>query len=376
MLSRKSVLPDRVVVAPSWRDINDAALFQPEESLATVLDERGYWTAIVGKYLNRSDGLADKTPPGWDRVAITSGGYWTDWWVDGQLEPHSDRALTSHYSTDVLRDKAIAFLQTAPAAEPVFMFLTPFATHAGGKNRAPEAAPRHAIDSRCMSVGRYKSPAYAEEDISDKPAWVARIPMGSLDPGGWPLRDACRALLSVDEMLGAVRAELMAQGRLANTLFVLVADNGMGWGDHRLAGKTWPYATHLPLWLRWDAAMGAGPSIVTAHASMVDLAPTLAAAAGTTLGPFPTGQASPDGVSLLNTMLTGVPPERDALLEEHDGWAAVRTTDGLWQYVEYDTGEKELYDLTVDPWRLQNVAGDEGYAPIESSLAHRLAAFL
>jgi arylsulfatase A-like enzyme len=102
----------------------------------------------------------------------------------------------------------------------------------------------------------------------------------------------------------------------------------------------------------------------------IDLAPTIADAAGARLGPFPSGQRRPDGVSLLPAIMSrgARQPSRPALFEEHRHeqwrnlrWFALRTTDrhplGRWHYVEWTaSGERELYDLDADPWRLHNVA--------------------
>jgi hypothetical protein len=42
----------------------------------------------------------------------------------------------------------------------------------------------------------------------------------------------------------------------------------------------------------------------------------------------------------------------------------------LWKYVEYVTAEKELYDLSTDPYELNNVAGAN--PALAASLATRL----
>jgi hypothetical protein len=49
---------------------------------------------------------------------------------------------------------------------------------------------------------------------------------------------------------------------------------------------------------------------------------------------------------------------------------AVRTME--WKYVEYETGEKELYDLVNDLYELNNLAGKGKYQEIEAQLAERL----
>lgn len=89
----------------------------------------------------------------------------------------------------------------------------------------------------------------------------------------------------MDETLGAVRAELKRQGRLARTAFLLVSDNGMNMGLHRLLAKGSPYATPIPLLVSWPGATRPSPDSdgIRRHhglVSMVDLAPTLCAMAG------------------------------------------------------------------------------------------------
>ena len=56
--------------------------------------------------------------------------------------------------------------------------------------------------------------------------------------------------MTVDWAVATVRQALRRNGRLANTLPVLTADNGWLMGDHRLEGKTYPYATGVPLYMQ------------------------------------------------------------------------------------------------------------------------------
>ncbi len=46
-----------------------------------------------------------------------------------------------------------------------------------------------------------------------------------------------------------------------------------------------------------------------------------------------------------------------------------------WKYVDYSTGEKELYDLVNAPYDLNNLAGQPDYAEIQTQLAQRLIEF-
>ncbi len=180
--------------------------------------------------------------------------------------------------------------------------------------------------------------------------------------------------------------ELQAEGRLDNTLLVFSTDNGMAWGQHRMSLKELPYATHVPLYMAWPARWGSRPRTVDEYTSNIDMAPTFCDAGGCALGPYPTGQSGPDGVSLL-PLLDGRVPNlgRDALLETEwrkHPWAAVRTTNlnplGLWHYVEYQSGFRELYNLApdADPWEMDNVAYDPDHAGLISQLHVRLIELL
>jgi N-acetylglucosamine-6-sulfatase len=50
-------------------------------------------------------------------------------------------------------------------------------------------------------------------------------------------------------------------------------------------------------------------------------------------------------------------------------WQAIRTAE--YTYVEYETGEKELYDLTADPYQLENLAGTR--PELDAELSTRLS---
>jgi N-acetylglucosamine-6-sulfatase len=223
---------------------NDARLFDPRETIATELASVGYHTIIAGKYFNTMELLADKTPPGWSRAMIYPGGYWADtYWVQGR--PLRTGLADSDYSTDVIARQALPWLRAAPRDQPVFLYLAPYATH-GGRDQhrflpwnQPAPAPRHVGDPRCADVQPYTSPAYNEADVSDKPAYIRRQPL--LPIPEWSLVAWCEALLSVDETLARVEQEMERQGR-DNVLYLLTADNGMGWGAHRWHAKVVPYA--------------------------------------------------------------------------------------------------------------------------------------
>ncbi len=181
----------------------------------------------------------------------------------------------------------------------------------------------------------------------------------------------------MDDGVASILNALDQTGLRQKTVIVYMTDNGVTVGDHRFGFmKNCPYEACIrtPFLVY---APGMYPARVDTHlVANIDLAPTFAQLAG---APVP---SKIDGLSLVPLLQDATAPWRDALLLEHwpteegvgsmiPAFSAIRTD--AWKYVEYSTGEKELYDLRVDPYELHNLAGAEGYQGIISQLARRLA---
>ena len=360
---------------------NDARLLDPTETIATEMQGVGYWTAISGKYLNRTELLTDKTPPGWDHTFIFGWGYRNvPVWTDGR------EGRPGGYTTDQAADAAVSFLKKAPADKPVFLLLTPFAVHADApegseinRDYMPTPAARHVGDPRCAGIDPWNPPGYYEPDVSDKPAYIQKLPPTPRFVGGWPLTTVCETMLSADEELQRVRDELLSENR-TNTLYVLTDDNGMTFGAHRWPTKNVPYATPMPLFFRWagSSLLGNAPREENATVSNVDLAPTFCQLAGCEMGPYPNG-FSADGMSFLSVLTEGADSlPRSYVYTQTSKWHGVRSTDsnpiGRWDYTEYNSGECELYDLANDPWELTNRCNDPTLATQQALLHQSLMA--
>jgi arylsulfatase A-like enzyme len=160
------------------------------------------------------------------------------------------------------------------------------------------------------------------------------------------------------------------------TVIVYLTDNGATVGDHRLgitkncayeACIRTPFIIYAP---------GMFPARTDTHlVANIDLAPTFAELAGASI------PKSVNGTSLVPLLRDPNADWRDAILIEHwpteEGigskipeFYAVRTAE--WKYVEYATGEKELYDLKNDPYELENIADKSEYAEIQKELKMRL----
>jgi arylsulfatase A-like enzyme len=110
-----------------------------------------------------------------------------------------------------------------------------------------------------------------------------------------------------------------------------------------------------------------GGHAVSAPVANTDLAATIVGLADADPG------IEIDGVPLEDA-LEPEGEDRAVLLEvferKADQFTGLRTA--AYAYAER-AGEAELYDLAVDPYELENVAGDPRYADVEAELSARLA---
>jgi arylsulfatase A-like enzyme len=355
-----------------------------DETLPVWLSRAGYQTAHIGKYLN-GYGTQDplEIPRGWgewygsvDPSTYRMWGYTLN--ENGTLVTYGqddveDPAL---YQTDVYARKAVEYInRKAPGDAPFFLSVAPLAPHleagwaATHGTRNPRPAPRHR--GAFANAPLPMPPSFNEADVSDKPAHIRALPPLSsvaIAQITRTYRSRLESLLAVDEAVKSIVDTLAARGELDRTLFVFTSDNGWLQGEHRIPnGKIHPYeeSIRVPLIVRGPGVPAGATSTVLA--GNIDLAPTVLAAAQAVPG------ITVDGRSLLGSTAPG----RPALLVE----TGPRTTGARWYaairtarfvYIEHSTGERELYDLAIDPSQLLSRHNDLGYAQVRAALAEQL----
>jgi arylsulfatase A-like enzyme len=228
---------------------------------------------------------------------------------------------------------------------------------------------------------------------------------------------------AVDRMIGRLERRLRALGVARNTYIVFSSDNGFHLGQHRLPpGKQTAFEEdiHVPLIVR-------GPDVpegkkVDDFAMNIDLAPTFADLAGAKTPSFVNGESlvsemhgkKPDherkdvlvehyaeggkkqkrqGTARQAAVHTAKDPDNDTNPPDAGTptsgpqapvvqrgqfgavaipeYAALRTD--RYTYVEYVTGERQLYDLRADPDELHNIVTTADPKLVQD-LAQRLAA--
>jgi N-acetylglucosamine-6-sulfatase len=346
-------------------------------TIATWLKTAGYRTGYMGKYLNGYPGSSGKThvPPGWDEWngAVGDAGYNQ---FDYSLNENGKIVKYGHgdadYLTDVIGRKAAAFIhQAAVLKTPFFLHLAPFAPHGPAT-----PAPRHRALFRDAKMPRGAS--FNEKDVTSKPAYIRALPLldqKQIAKMDYLYRKRLQSLQAVDDLLEDVIATLQQTGELQRTYIVFTSDNGFHLGQHRLLqGKQTPYEEDIrvPLVIR-------GPN-VPAHRSVkhlaveTDLAPTFAEWASVIPPSFVDGRSLEP---LLKKSLPRPGDWREGILIEHKpgpephmswfekhlfqmkekphltAYEAVRS--GQHLFVQYQSGEREFYDLVSDPDELHNI---------------------
>jgi arylsulfatase A-like enzyme len=383
------------------------------------MQQAGYQTALVGKYLNGYGSEKSKVTGRASLRYVPAG--WTDWMVglqkhwpagspyrggtynyfsftqniNGQVVPHR-----GDYSSDIIGKQVRSLIDKYHRADkPFFMWVTPVAPHFGGPRESDDPRRYREADGR---VQRFPTPARpdwvkgrfdaavthalgqplhgpAEADISDKPE-VFRKRLETTPVEKDRLRDVERqraeSIYAWDRQFGKIVARLKQTGEYANTVIVFTSDNGYYLGEHRYRlGKIRAHepAIHVPL-------VVAGPGIARGvryqPITTFDLTSTVLDLAGAR--PLP----AMDGSSKLSEMTgpdqpwtipvitegraSGVRPTSWAPLAGGLTTSGIRT--GRYKLIKYATGESELYDLLEDPNELSSVWSDPAYAAIRHQL--------
>jgi arylsulfatase A-like enzyme len=338
-------------------------LKEHEDTIATWLNKGGYQTGLFGKYMNNYTEVYK--PPGWDRWYAWNGPKegWSSVNDQGREKP-----LVKQEADGLVSKNALEFLDNRlDKSAPVFAFVSFGAMHYPYYYAKQD-------DGKFKGAGVPRSPAFNEESVADKPAYLRNPKLSSSEISELDrdYRNGLRSLMRVDRFVGRASDLLKRKGEMGNTYFVFYTDNGAHFGQHRFGhGKLQPYEedTGFPLIVRGPGIPRGVESgeLVGNH----DIAPTLAHMGGTG---FP---AFVDGRSFLTLAKgpTNDPWPRTAILSEMETnneapnkWSMLRL--GGKVYTRHEGGAKEYYDLAKDPHQVHNAlgAGDTTYLPPDSAI--------
>jgi N-acetylglucosamine-6-sulfatase len=373
--------------------------------LPVWLSRAGYVTAHIGKFLNayHHNGQPLAPAPGWTQwhTLVRPARYYDyDLSVNGQSVHYGNEPRA--YSTRVFNRTALRLIHNyVPRRRPLYLQLDEVAPHVEQGTYLPPPQCNPIPDPR--DAGMFSDtplpqpPSFDERDASDKPSFIRALhPLSDSDLTRMTRNYRCglAALQAVDRSVGRIYHEIKHLGELRQTVFIFYTDNGVFYGEHRIPlGKLIPYeeATSTPLVMRVPRRYLHGMRPV-AHVSEpvanVDFAPTILRLAhaepcrragdcrtmdGRALTPLISGRkptwapGRPIGLEIDLRAGTSDHPVCEYTGVRADGQvltnylrAKLPSSDGCVADDEW-----ERYDLTKDPFQLQNLcfAGDYANCP-------------
>lgn len=331
-----------------------------------LLKEAGYETGLIGKWHLGKE--SEKPQPAFDYWAAYRG---IGRYVDPVLNVNGQATQTKGYTTDLLTEHALQFIQKK-RERPFFLQLAHIAPH------GPVTPPQH-LESLFQDV-RIPYPPSAYEEQDDKPSWYRNFhdhdffhrelhPHAKFEKY---VKDYCRTLVSVDQNFGRLLRALDDARLTENTVVVWMSDNGHFLGEHQFYSKMIMYeeATRIPIMVRFPGRTPPGAKCREIVLN-VDIGPTILDLAGVPIPKEMEGRS-------FRPLLEGkkVRDWRKSFLYEYDdGWGlppleGVRTLDG-WQYARY-TDWEQLYYMPEDPYQIRNLATIPKFARKKQELAEEL----
>jgi len=341
------------------------AMLEPEEvTIAEVLNEAGWRTAIFGKWH-----LGDCAPmrpqdQGFERVLVHKGGgigqpsdpigaerKYTD---PVLLDQGQERAFEG-YCTDLFFDHALEWMGEQDArGERFFCYIAPNAPH----------TPLHDVPQALYE--KYRARDLSQEVFAGGPG----NPPAKIDPD--KLARLFAMIENIDENVGRLVDFLQERELERDTLLIFLCDNGpqgrrfVG-GLRGSKGNVYEGGVRSPLFVRWPGNLAAG-EVTGDFGAHLDLFPTILDACDV---PVPEGLAL-DGRSLLPTLRDepGREPRPPLVIQWNRGDAPERGRNafvrhGKWKLVNHANASvseeptpwsPQLYDLLRDPYEQSDVA--------------------
>lgn len=320
---------------------SNKAVSPKERFVAQDFQAAGYQTGIVGKWhLGHTLEVHGPNARGFDHFfghlhtgvdyyehTAPAGGY------DLQQNGRSVRRR-GRYLTDVHGEEAVRFIRERDPSRPFFLYVPFLAPH------SPMQAPPELVEK------------YAHREDPIKRVYAAMVD-------------------SLDQAIGAILQELQDQDLVEDTIVVFLSDNG---GSTNLGGENTPLrggkqtpfegGIRVPGIIRWPAELGGAET--TSHVvSVLDLYPTLARAAGVSLG----NSRPLDGMDQWAALSSGLvaPRKSDLFFSGESATGSPEYTallSGRWkliQLVEREQVETHttrlLFDIEADPFETSDLAG-------------------
>ncbi|HMB69101.1 MAG TPA: arylsulfatase [bacterium] len=411
--------PTRAALLTGVRDVVslEAIRIRPEcATAAEILADAGYATAMVGKWHLALKGDLTQSPTrrGFQRFYGTILGA-TSYWAPASLRFNEENATADceepdFYYTDAITQNAVWMIEATPAEQPLFLYVAYTAPHwplhawpedverYRGRYAEGWDALREERFARMRELGVIPADAELSPRDPEVPAWE------DAPDQEWEQRRMEVYAAQIDRMdqgIGRIVSALEAAGRLDDTLFLFLSDNGacaVEYEDDREGhylpdstrdgrpmrpgnvpglmpgpedtfqsyGRGWANASATPfrlfkeyaheggvltpLIVHWPAGLRSEPgAVIDQVGQVIDLLPTFLDVAGVEIPAELNGREliPPDGTSLLPVLEGGARPQFPPVVWNYAHGAGIR--EGDWKLVQAErTGG---WWTPADVWR-------------------------
>ena len=367
-----------------------------QQTVPKLLKKEGYQTAIVGKWHLKS------TPTGFDHFEVLKG---QGQYYNPMLFTNGKNTNHVGYTTDVITDQALTWLENRDPSKPFFLMCQHKAPHGKWEpalrhlhefddmeipepptlfddysGRSPASAQHkmgiadHIGEKRLMLsyASKFTPEQFKQFDNAFRPKNEAFIKakLSGKDRTRWHyqryIKNYLRCVKAVDENIGRMLDFLDKSKLSENTIVIYSSDQGFWLGEHGWFDKRWMYeeSLHTPLLVRWPNKIKPS-SKNELLVSNLDFAPTFMELAGAK----PTKDMQ--GESLLPVFKGNIPKDWRKTHYYHYYEAGGHgvpihygVTDGQQKLIRFpdDTlNTWEFFDLQKDPMEMKNLYADKSY---------------
>lgn len=350
-------------------------------TLAITLANRGYQTALIGKW---HLGQPWRPAAGYQHWVTFADGHTVDFWNNEIIENDRQYPLEGLHTVDFFAQKAIEYLEQRNEAEPFYLqlnfngpYLNPPSNLGPAKNRYYDdylstpfsSFPRVAFnDNVARQLTNPETPPFLMEK---------HLQAIAMHNDAATMANVASQNTLVDDAIGRVLAALEAKGMAESTLVVFSSDQGNFYGQHGLWQHTvvtspanlYEAALNIPLIVRHPGEVPEG-SVNNHLIGQYDIPVTLLDYLGIQVSLEPSPGRSFSG------LLRNEPSDwDDVVFYEQEESRGIRTSQyAYWERLE-GTGEPELYDMLRDPKQLKNLIDDPELEAVALELKNKLTGF-
>ncbi len=353
---------------------NHCILPRDHKTIAHWVSEAGYEVGYLGKWHLASFGERGGPDDFRERaVPLERRGGYKDYWLASDVLEFTSHGYDGHmfdadgnrrefpegrYRVDAQTDWALEYLESRDGQRPFFLFLS-------------YIEPHHQNDHACYEGPKGSKECWGEYDVpgdlqDTEGDWRENYP---------DYLGCCNAL---DSALGRIRDKLEDLGIADDTLIIYTSDHGSHFCTRNSEYKRSCHdgCLHIPMVIHGPGFTGG--QAVEELTSLIDLPPTVLAAAGLEVPPYMQGRS-------LQQLVAGTaddwPQEVFSQISESHNGRAIRTK--RWTYEVCACGETPgwvaarqspqyqeayLYDNEADPHQKNNLYADPDYKQVRAEL--------